>query len=236
MFVERLPYPVDAAVERLAGLKHVVLVGARDPVGFFGYPGKPSRLAPPDCAMHVLAEPAQDQADALARLAERLGAADRTPIRAVPRRPSLPRGPLDQAAIADVLGALLPENAIVVDESVTTGRGFFAATAGAPAHDWLQLTGGAIGLGIPMAVGAAVACPERKVVALQADGSGMYTLQGLLDPAVRREDLDVLTCILVPNRFLEILRGGAPPMSAPTIPGRRRWACSASPAPISTGR
>jgi len=204
VFVERLPYPVDAAVERLAGLKHVVLVGARDPVGFFGYPGKPSRLAPPDCAMHVLAEPAQDQADALARLAERLGAADRTPIRAVPRRPSLPRGPLDQAAIADVLGALLPENAIVVDESVTTGRGFFAATAGAPAHDWLQLTGGAIGLGIPMAVGAAVACPERKVVALQADGSGMYTLQGLWTQA--REDLDVLTCIWS-NRSYEILRG-----------------------------
>lgn len=203
VIIERLPYPVDQAVETLKGLEHLILVGSTDPVGFFGYPGKPSRLAPPDCRIHTLALPAEDQAGALAALAAKLGA-DADPVLAAPSRPELPKGRLDPESIAAVLGALLPENAIVTDESVTTGRRFFTATAGAPAHDWLQLTGGAIGVGIPLATGAAIACPDRQVVALQADGSGMYTLQGLWTQA--REGLKVLTCIWS-NRSYAILNG-----------------------------
>jgi len=203
--VDRVPYPVDLAVERLAGLKRLILVGAADPVAFFGYPGKPSRLAPPDCEAFLLAAPEEDQADALARLAQALGAADREPILAQPNRPAIPPdGPLDPAAIGAVLGALLPDGAVVVDESITTGRNFSSLTAGAPAHDWLQLTGGAIGIGVPLAVGAAVACPERKVICLQADGSGLYTLQGLWTQA--RERLNVLTCIWA-NGSYAILNG-----------------------------
>jgi acetolactate synthase-1/2/3 large subunit len=203
--IERVPYPVDQAVARLAGIRHLVLCGAVAPVAFFGYPGKPSEIKPPDCAVHVLAEPAEDGVDALARLAEAVGAAGEPAPVAAPARPALPTGgALDPAAVAAVIGALLPENAIVVDESITTGRDFFAATAGAAPHDWLQLTGGAIGIGVPLATGAAIACPDRQVVALQADGSAMYTLQGLWTQA--REGLKVLTCIWA-NRSYAILTG-----------------------------
>lgn len=202
--VDRIPYPVDQAVEKLQDFKHIVLVGAKDPVGFFGYPGKPSRLAPEGCEIHLLADIAQDQADALARLAGKV-AGDATPDLTPAHRPEIPEdGPLDPASIALVLGALIPENAIITDESVTTGRNFFPATAGAPPHDWLQLTGGAIGVGIPLATGAAIACPDRQVIALEADGSGMYTVQGLWTQA--REKLNILNCIWS-NRSYAILNG-----------------------------
>jgi acetolactate synthase-1/2/3 large subunit len=202
--LERVPYPVDAALARLSGIRHLVTVGAGAPVAFFGYPGKPSELAPPDCAVHALAAPAEDQLDALFRLADALGAARAPAPVAGLRRPGLPQGALTPAALAAVIGALLPEGAIVVDESITTGREFFGVTAGAAPHDWLQLTGGSIGIGIPLSVGAAVACPDRQVVTLQADGSGLYTLQGLWTQA--REGLKVLTCIWA-NRSYAILKG-----------------------------
>ena len=202
--IARLPYPVDAALAALAEVEHLILVGARAPVAFFAYPGKPSELAPPACRIHTLAAPQDDQLDALIRLADAVGARHAPSRLQRPERPTTPRGRLDSETIAAALGALLPENAIVCDESVTTGRNFFAATADAEPHDWLQLSGGAIGLGIPMAVGAAVACPDRKVVSLQADGSGMYTLQGLWTQA--REKLNVLTVIWA-NRAYAILRG-----------------------------
>jgi acetolactate synthase-1/2/3 large subunit len=202
--VERVPYPVDAALDALRRFRHIVLVGARPPVAFFGYPGKPSELQAPGAALHVLADAADDQIDALARLAESCGAPRPAPV-PESARPELPRGgALEPGSIARVIGALLPENAIVCDESVTTGRSFFRETHGAPPHDWLQLTGGAIGLGIPLATGAAIACPDRQVIALQADGSGLYTLQGLWTQA--REKLKVLTCIWS-NRSYAILRG-----------------------------
>ncbi len=205
MPVERVPYPVDAALGRLAGIRHLVTVGAVPPVAFFGYPGKPSEIKPPDCAVHALASPAEDQIDALERLADALDALGTPPPVAQARRPDLPTGgALDPETIAAVVGALLPENAIVVDESITSGYRLSPATVGAPPHDWLQLTGGSIGIGIPLATGAAVACPDRQVVALQADGSGMYTLQGLWTQA--REGLKVLTCIWA-NRSYAILQG-----------------------------
>ena len=200
--VARVPYPVDAAVAALAGLKHLVLVGAPAPVGFFAYPGKPGRMAPPDCQVHVLARPEQDGADALARLAEALDAPD-APL-PTPARPEAVRGPVTQDAFAHTIAALLPEGAMVVDESVSYGRNLFPVTEAAAPHDWLQITGGAIGCGMPLATGAAVGAPGRRVVNLQADGSAMYTVQALWTQA--REKLDVTTVILS-NRAYAILLG-----------------------------
>ncbi len=201
--VERLHYPVDQAVAQLADLRHIVLVGAKDPVAFFAYPGKPSRLAPPECAIHCLATPHEDGILALEALAEALGATAAAPPLQTLDRPALPTGALDPEAVGAALGALLPENAIVVDESITSGLPVKTLTAGAPPHDWLQVTGGSIGIGMPLATGAAVACPDRKVVCLEGDGSGMYTLQALWTQA--REGLDVTTVVFA-NRAYAILK------------------------------
>ena len=202
--VDRVPYPVDMAVTTLSGLRHVILVGAKAPVGFFAYPGKPGKLYPPDCAIHVLAEPADDIADALARLSERVGGHTvAVPItqRAAPVRAT---GAITLEGIAHVVAAHLPENAIVADESITAGRNFFPFTKGAAPHDWLQITGGAIGIGLPLALGAAIACPDRPVVCLEADGSAMYTIQALWSQA--REQANVTTVILN-NGSYATLRG-----------------------------
>jgi len=147
----------------------------------------------------------EDLEAALKALADALGATATPPARlAAPRRPALPTGAITPAAIAASLGALLPENAIVVDESVSTGREFFPETAGAPPHDWINNRGGSIGYGMPVAIGAAIACPDRKVIALEGDGSAMYTLQSLWTMA--REGLDV-TVLILANGSYNILRG-----------------------------
>ena len=201
--VNRIPYPVDQAVAALAGFRHLILVGARKPVIFFAYPGKPGTPVAGDTELHVLARPEQDPVDALARLADELGA----PAVAVPDpgpRPEPARGPLTPENVARTLAALLPDQAVVADEAVTFGRGFFPATYVAAPHDWLQVTGGAIGGGPPLATGAAVASPGRRVVNLQADGSAMYTLQALWTQA--RERLDVTT-VIFSNRKYAILLG-----------------------------
>lgn len=204
--IERVPYPVDQAVAELADLQHLVLVGASPPVGFFAYPGKPGRMAPAGCAIHVLARPEHDGLDALAQLAEVLGA--RPGPSRDGERPEPVRGAVTPESFAQQLGALLPEGAIVADESVSFGRALFPATQDAAPHDWLQITGGAIGIGIPLATGAAVGAQAmgggRRVVNLQADGSAMYSLQGLWTQA--RERLDVTTVILS-NRKYQILLG-----------------------------
>ncbi len=202
--IERVPYPVDDAVAALAGVRHLVLVGAGEPVGFFAYPGKPGRMAPPGCQVHVLARPEQDGADALSRLAEALGAAPVPASATLAARPGRARGAVTPEGFAQQVGALLPEGAVVVDESVSFGRALFPATRGAARHDWLQITGGAIGCGMPLATGAAVGAGGRRVVNLQADGSAMYTLQSLWTQA--REALDVTTVILS-NRKYAILLG-----------------------------
>ncbi|MCW5749857.1 MAG: acetolactate synthase large subunit [Alphaproteobacteria bacterium] len=215
--VERVPYPVDQAVKVLQDFRRMILVGAKAPVAFFAYPGKPSLLAHPDCRIETLATADEDIIGALEWLADEVGAAKS--LAAPPaRRPDLPAdGPIVAEAIAATLGALMPEDAIICDESVTTGRGFFPLTRGAAPHDWLQLTGGSIGLGMPLATGAAVACPERKVINLEGDGSGMYTLQALWTQA--REQLDVLT-IVWSNRSYAILKGELMNVGAEN-PGRK---------------
>ncbi|MCL2429742.1 MAG: acetolactate synthase large subunit [Alphaproteobacteria bacterium] len=201
--IERIPYPVDQAVKVLSAFRHLVLVGSVEPVGFFAYPGKPGRLAPRDAAIHVLSRPEHDQLAALEALADALGAPEARPAGPA-LSPESGRGALTPETIAATLAVLLPEEAVVVDEAVTTGRGFFPATHGAAPHDWLQLCGGAIGEGIPLAVGAAIGAPGRRVVGLQADGSGMYTAQGLWTEA--REQLDVTTLVFS-NRKYAILLG-----------------------------
>ena len=175
--VERLAYLAEAATAQLAGVRHIVLAGARSPVSFFAYPGKPSDLVPDDCRVHSLAGPI-GAADALVALADRLAPNVRAATAAL-SRPEIQPGALNVLNAADVIGALLPERAIVVDESNTSGMLLPQATSGAPAHDWLTLTGGSIGYGLPVAVGAAVACPERPVLCLGSDGSAMYTISAL---------------------------------------------------------
>jgi acetolactate synthase-1/2/3 large subunit len=200
--IERLGYLAEHVQYQLTGAKHLVLVGARSPVSFFAYPGKASDLVPEGCAVHTLADIAQDAAGALANLADLL-ANGTEPVRAPANRPGVPTGDLTPQNWADVIGALLPENAIIVDEANTSGVLVPQATVGAPAHDVLTLTGGAIGQGLPAATGAAVACPDRPVICLEADGSAMYTLSALWTHA--RENLNVTTVVLA-NRAYAILR------------------------------
>jgi len=203
--VERLAYLAELTALQLDGARHLVVAGTRAPVSFFAYPGHASDLVPEGCEVHVLADDAEDDAvGALEALVEALGAAAGPgPARAPAARPGLPPpGPLDAQSAAAVIGALLPEDAIVSDEANTSGIFIPGATAGAPPHDWLCLTGGAIGQGLPVATGAAVACPDRKVVCLEADGSAMYTLSSLWTQA--REGLDVTT-VVFSNRSYAIL-------------------------------
>jgi len=200
--ISRLPYFAEQATAKLAPYRNAILVDAQAPVSFFAYPGKPSELLPAGCKVHRLAAGADDVTGALVALADRLGAPAAVAPAAVPR-PALPTGPLTLEAAAHAIGALMPENAIVSDEAQTSGAFLGGATAGAPRHDWLCLTGGAIGDGLPVAVGAAVACPDRKVICLQADGSAMYTLQSLW--TIMRERLDVTT-ILFNNGAYAVLR------------------------------
>ncbi|HLH27757.1 MAG TPA: thiamine pyrophosphate-dependent enzyme, partial [Acidimicrobiales bacterium] len=175
-------------------LRHLVLVDARSPVSFFAYPGKASDLVPEGCAVHALAAPDEDLGAAVDGLIELCGARAPQGDRQALEPPAAPTGPLTAQSVCQALGALLPEGAIVSDEGNTAGLWAPGATAGAPPHDWLSLTGGAIGQGLPVALGAAVACPDRRVVALEADGSSLYTLQSWWSMA--REDLDVTTVLL----------------------------------------
>src|ERR687890_597703 len=201
--VDFLPYPVDAALATLGEARHLVLVGSEAPVAFFAYPEKPSAPTPPQCEIHTLATPGEDIVGALAALAEELGAPENASVQAREEYPPPSGEEITPDAAAAAVGTLLPEGAIVVDEALTAAAAFLSGTRGAAPHDFLQVTGGAIGIGLPLATGAAVACPDRKVVCLQADGSAMYTVQALWTQA--REGLDVTTVILN-NRSYAILK------------------------------
>jgi len=200
--IKRLAYPVDTALAELRDVKHMILVGTKAPVAFFAYPDKPSLLYPESCQVHVLSRPEQDQLDALARLADRLGAI--APCATSPLATIDPaQGQPTPDGAAQTVAALLPEDAIVVEEGLTFGRSFYPMMANAPRHDWLHLTGGAIGSGLPLATGAAVAGKGRRVVSLQADGSGMYSLQALWTQA--NEQLDVTTIIFANRKYAVLL-------------------------------
>jgi acetolactate synthase-1/2/3 large subunit len=210
--VERIPYFPEPAEALLAGFERLILVEARPPVSFFGYPGRRSLLAPPDCIFDVLASEDQDGAGALEWLADELGAQPPRRWTTAPLRPDLPTGePLTASAIGRTVSALAPEGVILSDETVSSNEQIWPHLAAAATHDHLPVTGGAIGQGLPVALGAALACPGRKVVALEADGSAMYTMQSLWTMA--RERLDVTIVILANRRYrildIEMRRTGA---------------------------
>lgn len=199
-----LPYLGEMAFELLDGLAHLILVGARSPVSFFAYPGRPSDLVPAGCQVHQLSESGQPAVPALEALAAELDVTPGTWRAPDAERPRPPSGAdaLTAQAVNRAVGALMPEGSIISDESATSGFGARGASSGAPPHDWLTLTGGAIGQGLPVAVGAAVASPGRRVIALQADGGALYTIQALWTMA--REGLDVTT-VIFNNRSYAIL-------------------------------
>ncbi len=222
--IDRLPYLTEMAVDHLKEIEHLILIGSKSPVSFFAYPGLPSAIAPEGCNEFVLAGVNEDIDQALAALLEKLDAVDVEPDVHPLTLPDLPTGPLDVMGCGAAIAHLLPENAVVVDEGITSSIGCFPLTTTAQPHDWLNLTGGAIGWGLPAAVGAALGAPNRKVVCLEGDGSAMYTIQSLWTMA--RENLDV-TVVIFNNRKYSILelefartgaRGGTPgPKAASTL-------------------
>jgi acetolactate synthase I/II/III large subunit len=224
--IDRVPYSVDLALKTFATTTKLILVGAKAPVGFFAYPGKPSSMLPANCEVIELVSAEQDIGAALQLLADKLPVLS-TSGNDAPRTQAIdsnsvvnsasqqPR--LNPANISQIVAALIPEGAIVCEEAVSSGRDLFPATWGSAPHDWLQITGGAIGLGLPLALGASIACPNRKVIDLQADGSGMYTLQALWTMA--RERCDVLV-LLYSNRRYNILLGELKAVGAGGVDGK----------------
>ncbi len=214
--IQRLPYFVEDCQRVLAGADALILIGATSPVSFFAYPDKPQTPVAEGTVVHELAAPVADVGDALDRLAEQLGCKDRAVEHKGGDVPTVGTGPIDPHSFACSLAALMPENAVVVDEAITFGGYCYPLTQYARKHDWLQLTGGAIGTGIPMSVGAAIGAPGRRVVTLQADGSAAYTVQGLWTQA--RERLDITTIIFSNRRYqillLELANVGATPGNA----------------------
>ena len=209
-----LPFPVDGAVALIKDAKHLVLVGSAPPVAFFAYPNKPRMIKQPDCEVHTLATLTHDIEASLQALVDALGAQNTAPaqLSTGPIITDLPTGTPSVEHFGAIIAATLPENAIMVDEAVTSGRQFAKTLPQAAPHDCIDITGGAIGWGLPAAVGAAVACPDRKVFAFIGDGSAMYTLQALWTMA--REQLDI-TVVIFANRSYRILRGELANMGGP---------------------
>jgi acetolactate synthase-1/2/3 large subunit len=200
--VNRLAYLSERAGAQLTGLDHLILAGAQAPVSFFGYPGRPSDLVPAGCTVTVLAEADQDAQTALEQLADQV-AAEIPPVLTRAARSAVTPGPLTASTLASAIAVSLPEHVIVSDEANTSGVALPQALACAPRHTLLTLTGGAIGQGLPVATGAALAAPDRPVLALEADGSALYTIQALWTQA--REQLNVTT-VLLNNAAYAILR------------------------------
>ncbi|HEY8460117.1 MAG TPA: acetolactate synthase large subunit [Blastocatellia bacterium] len=209
--IERLPYFPERAIAAISPYRSVALAGAKPPASFFGYPGVPSYIISPEQQTVVLATPEEDVAGALESLADALGAPANVDQNAVVQTPPRQDGKLTPETLSAAVAALLPENAVVMDESNTSMGPFMAMSQSAARHTLLTQPGGAIGLGPPCATGAAVACPDRVVINLQADGSAMYTLQALWTQA--REGLNVKTIICNNRGYrilgIELMRAGA---------------------------
>jgi acetolactate synthase-1/2/3 large subunit len=201
--VERIAYITDQAIAQLAEFRQMILVGAPAPVAFFGSPVRPSRVTPVGCNIVALASPDEDCAGALAQLVAALDAQNTEPALQKREPPRAPQGDLVMSAIPAAVASLLPDSAIIVDESITSGRGLMAATQAAAPHDWLVNTGGSIGIAVPLAVGASLASPGRPVLCFEGDGSLMYTVQALWTAA--RESLPITTVVFA-NRTYAILK------------------------------
>jgi acetolactate synthase-1/2/3 large subunit len=214
--LERLPYFPEAAIASISPYKSVTLAGARPPVSFFGYPGVPSYFISPEQRQIILATPEEDVIDALESLADALGAPKEAGAGNPDKTPPRPAGKLTPETLSAAVASSLPENSIVMDESNSSMGPFTAMSQSGPRHSLLTQPGGAIGLGSPCATGAAIACPDRAVINLQADGSGMYTLQALWTQA--REGLNVKTIILNNRSYrilgIELMRAGAKEVGA----------------------
>jgi acetolactate synthase-1/2/3 large subunit len=213
----RLAYLAEHAAAQLAGTRHLVLAGAKSPVSFFAYPGMPSDLTPEGCEVSVLADDAYDVVAALEALAEQVAPGVEPDVTAA-EVPAAPSGELTARSMAEAIAATLPPNAILIEEAITSGGFLGPALSGAPRHDVLTLTGGSIGQGLPTAVGAAVAAPDRPVLSIQADGSAMYTIQALWTQA--RENLNIVT-VLINNQSYAILRNELTRVGAGYNPGPR---------------
>jgi acetolactate synthase-1/2/3 large subunit len=205
--VERIAYLSEMAAVQLSGYEHLIIIDSAEPVSFFAYPGKQSHLVPKKCTVHHLVNPDQDAVGSIQALVEAVAATDIEPILQQAERPKLPTGKLNASKVCEAVGALMPENVIISDEAQTSGLKLPISTAGAPRHDVLTLTGGAIGQGLPVAIGAAIAGKgaegkDRPVISLVGDGSAMYTIQSLW--TMMNENLDV-TVIVLNNRSYAIL-------------------------------
>ena len=200
--LERVPYVIDQALAALKDYETIILVGAKAPVGFFAYPNKPSRVWPPGTRVMELARQEDDVLQALEDLVEALGAGQAEPRRARLAPPPRPTGAITLEKLGALFAATLPENVIVADESITSGRTFMTASVDTPPHDWLTGTGGSIGWSLAVATGAAMACPDRKVLALESDGSALMMPQTLWTHA--REQLDIVS-VIFNNRSYQIL-------------------------------
>jgi acetolactate synthase-1/2/3 large subunit len=217
--VQRLPYFAEQAAEALAPFEQLILLGTPAPVSFFAYPGKESWLTPDSCELIVLAEASEDIHGAVAGLTAELGVTAAPSVLQQHRQQEITDDALNPLTIGQIMTNEMPEGTIVSDEGATCGLAIYLCTEQAAAHDWLTLTGGAIGQGLPLALGASLACPDRKVVALQADGSAMYTIQALWSMA--REKTDV-TVVLLNNKSyailnIELARVGAGEPNAKTL-------------------
>jgi acetolactate synthase-1/2/3 large subunit len=201
--VERIHYVLEQAIEQLKEFRQLILVGASAPVAYFAYPGKDSVLTSPECEIYALASAGEDCAGALDALVAALSLPGTELVGEKAEQRPVQSGNITLPGLAAAVGSLLPENAIVVDESMTSGRSLMAATKGSPRHDWLANTGGSIGIALPLAVGAAIACPDRPVLCLTADGSGMYTPQALWTTV--RESLKVTTVVFA-NHVYAVLK------------------------------
>ncbi|MCS0631176.1 acetolactate synthase large subunit [Telluria mixta] len=197
--LERIPYAVGQAVEYLKGFRHIVTVETTEPIAFFSYPDKPSLLKATGTSVDELAAIGEDPVAAFEMLLDALGAADTAPVLQERAPAVVPSGALGPATIAQALAAALPEGCILVDESLTTGRETMGLTVGAAPHDLINNMGGSIGYATPVATGAALACPDRRVFCMVGDGSAMYTIQSLWTQA--REGLNVTTIIFANNSY-----------------------------------
>ncbi|HHM8126996.1 TPA: acetolactate synthase large subunit [Pseudomonas aeruginosa] len=200
--VERIPYFSEQILDFLSDIEQIVLVGSKPPVSFFAYPGKSSWCAPEGCVFSYLAHAHEDGVEALSSLADTLGAPVRSERRVPLVLPGMPSAGLSAISAAQIMAELTPENAIIADESATSGMALLAMFGCARPHTHLPLAGGSIGQGLPLAVGAALAAPDRKVICPHGDGGAAYTLQALWSMA--RENLDI-TVVVYANRSYAIL-------------------------------
>jgi acetolactate synthase-1/2/3 large subunit len=209
--LEKLPYLAEQAIEFMQDVENLILIGAQSPVSFFAYPNVPSVVSAGHCNILSLASPDDDLLVCVQELLAALGGESAVPQCYPHALPELPSGDLTAHSLALTIAHFLPENAVVVDEGATTSLVCYPTTCMAAPHDWLSLTGGSIGFGLPCAVGASIACPDRKVVCLEGDGSAMYTLQALWTMA--RENLDITVVIFNNHKYnileLEFARTGA---------------------------